>query len=327
MSPTTIRPGTGSYNCYYKRDTSGNWSNGGWLTDEVHVYDMAEFDGKMFACGYGLWGSDDGGANWSIDNWAGRRYAFLPYGDQLMTASSFSSWTSSGGFRYWKTSTKTWVTLSISAATAFPDQTSAVGSNLKLDPAGTSITNRLDPAHDLSASVLHMDLMTSFEAAGEASPIGVEDGNPKVGLYANSQGRICVRHGCLDAQGGYAGVVETETGMAVPTNGWCRVSVAFDATVEPGGDLPDVEMFSVRINGELLRSPAAYSGSWKDFWMAGTLPTPTSNGVWFPSGDGGPSKRDLACFVLKGSGKVDDVCVVSENPFAGPGERSLLLMR
>ena len=78
-------PGTSSYNCYYKRNLSGVWNKGGWVQDEVHVYDMAEFDGKMFACGYSLWRSDDGGATWYRHGiHSGRNYAFLPYGDQLI---------------------------------------------------------------------------------------------------------------------------------------------------------------------------------------------------------------------------------------------------
>ena len=130
-------PGTSDYNCYYKRDTSGKWSKGGWLTGEVHVYDMAEFDGKMFACGSGnyLWCSDDGGANWYQKKYphGGRNYAFLPYGDQLMTSQYYNDWNSGDVFRYWNKAQQIWaVPDPISAAMAFPDQSSAVGSNLKL---------------------------------------------------------------------------------------------------------------------------------------------------------------------------------------------------
>ena len=198
---------------------------------------------------------------------------------------------------------------------------------LQLDPAGAAITNRLDPAHDLSASVLHVDAMVSFEAAGEASPLGGADGAPKIAVYANNRGRLCILHGCLDAQGGRSGVVETETNAAVPTNGWCRLSVAFDATVEPGGTLPEVEMFCVRIDGEIVRSPAAYSASWSTDWSAGRLPQPSPGGVWFPSADKSAQSRALGGLVLKGSGKIDDLCVVEEDPFLGMGERALLLLR
>ena len=131
-------PGTSSYNCYYKRDTSGNWSNGGWLTGEVHVYDMAEFDGKMFACGSGnyLWRSDDGGANWYEQKrypLAGRKYAFLPYGDQLMTSTAYYDWNSGDVFRYWNKAQQIWaVPDPISAAMAFPDQSNLPGNDLKL---------------------------------------------------------------------------------------------------------------------------------------------------------------------------------------------------
>ena len=131
-------PGTSSYNCYYKRNTSGKWSNGGWLTGEVHVYDMAEFDGKMFACGSGnyLWRSDDGGANWYQQQrypLAGRKYAFLPYGDQLMTSTGYGDWNSRDAFRYWNKAQQIWaVPDPISAAMAFPDQSNLPGNNLKL---------------------------------------------------------------------------------------------------------------------------------------------------------------------------------------------------
>ena len=127
-------PGTSSYNCYYKRDRSGVWNNGGWVQDEVHVYDMAEFDGKMFACGYYLWCSDDGGATWKKNGThAGRNYAFLPYGDQLMTSTSYYDWNSGDVFRYWDKAQKIWaVPDPISAARAFPDQKNLPGNYLKL---------------------------------------------------------------------------------------------------------------------------------------------------------------------------------------------------
>ena len=127
-------PGTSSYNCYYKRDRSGVWNNGGWVQDEVHVYDMAEFDGKMFACGYYLWCSDDGGATWKKNGThAGRNYAFLPYGDQLMTSTSYYDWNSGDVFRYWNKATQTWdVPDAIRAARAFPDQKNLPGNYLKL---------------------------------------------------------------------------------------------------------------------------------------------------------------------------------------------------
>ena len=640
-------PGTSSYNCYYKRNLSGVWNKGGWVQGEVHVYDMAEFDGKMFACGYYLWRSDDGGATWyRHGTHSGRNYAFLPYGDQLMTSTSYYNWNSGDVFRYWNKATQTWaVPDAISAARAFPDQSNLPGNYLKLvrpaqfgnkclyigayefndhqndpfgayvstfngttfsataipaatgevpwdilvkdgtayllvqdrtllantdrryvnrvfastdaaswtelfsfrattfaisfekvgdtfyfgmgtkdrvcdecgtiyrvnpgdgpatvnfsaltqtvqedavtvsvpivlskaaasavsipftlggtalagadyqipaspltipagqtsgtidivlaadglaepaetiivvlgtptgatlgattthtltiaaseaapqadynaipyresfegarwndrplpaalapapgwrvpsscgavvaatgryaytgrrpipgghenilllDPSGATITNRLDPAHDLSAAVLHVDAMVSFEAAGEASPLGGANGTPKIGLYVNSQGRLCILHSRLDDQGDRSAVVETETGAIVPTNGWCRLSVAFDATVEPGGTLPAVEMFCVRIDGEIVRSPAAYSDSWSTDWSAGRLPQPSPGGVWFPSADKSAQSRALGGLVLKGSGKIDDLCVVEEDPFLGMGERALLLLR
>ena len=137
-------------------------------------------------------------------------------------------------------------------------------------------------------------------------------------------GRVFSR---LDDQGDRSAVVETETGAIVPTNGWCRLSVAFDATVEPGGTLPAVEMFCVRIDGEIVRSPAAYSDSWSTDWSAGRLPQPSPGGVWFPSADKSAQSRALGGLVLKGSGKIDDLCVVEEDPFLGMGERALLLLR
>ena len=86
-------------------------------------------------------------------------------------------------------------------------------------------------------------------------------------------------------------------------------------------------MFCVRIDGEIVRSPAAYSASWSTDWRAGNLPRPSPGGVWFPSADGGAKSRALGGLVLKGSGKIDDLCVVEEDPFLGMGERALLLLR
>lgn len=61
------------------------------------------------------------------------------------------------------------------------------------------------------------------------------------------------------------------------------------------------------------------------FWVK--LPQPSPGGVWFPSADKSAQSRALGGLVLKGSGKIDDLCVVEENPFLGIGERALILLR
>ena len=61
------------------------------------------------------------------------------------------------------------------------------------------------------------------------------------------------------------------------------------------------------------------------FWVK--LPQHSPGGVWFPSADKSAQSRALGGLVLKGSGKIDDLCVVEENPFLGIGERALILLR
>ena len=61
------------------------------------------------------------------------------------------------------------------------------------------------------------------------------------------------------------------------------------------------------------------------FWVK--LPQPSPGGVWFPSADKSAQSRALGGLVLKGSGKIADLCVVEENPFLGIGERALILLR
>ena len=61
------------------------------------------------------------------------------------------------------------------------------------------------------------------------------------------------------------------------------------------------------------------------FWVK--LPQPSPGGVWFPSADKSAQSRALGGLVLKGSGKIDDLCVVEEDPFLGIGERALILLR
>ena len=61
------------------------------------------------------------------------------------------------------------------------------------------------------------------------------------------------------------------------------------------------------------------------FWVK--LPQPSPGGVWFPSADKSAQSRALGGLVLKGSGKIDDLCAVEEDPFLGIGERALILLR
>jgi hypothetical protein len=92
-------------------------------------------------------------------------------------------------------------------------------------------------------------------------------------------------------------------------------------------DIGDPEMNGWTPGIWVTAASAAYSDSWSTDWSAGRLPQPSPGGVWFPSADKSAQSRALGGLVLKGSGKIDDLCVVEEDPFLGMGERALLLLR
>lgn len=65
---------------FYRRGkgVSGKWEKMRTLPDGVHCYDMAEFDGKLLACGYGTYESVDSGKTF-LRKPGPRYYAFLSF--------------------------------------------------------------------------------------------------------------------------------------------------------------------------------------------------------------------------------------------------------
>lgn len=65
---------------FYRRGkgVSGKWEKVRTLPDGVHCYDMAEFDGKLLACGYGTYESTDSGKTF-VRKPGPRYYTFLPF--------------------------------------------------------------------------------------------------------------------------------------------------------------------------------------------------------------------------------------------------------
>jgi len=64
---------------YYLRTSgaSGTWTRASKFNNDVHNYDMAEFDGCLFACGYNMWWSSDGGESYTIRGGGGERTTAL----------------------------------------------------------------------------------------------------------------------------------------------------------------------------------------------------------------------------------------------------------
>ena len=100
------------------------------------------------------------------------------------------------------------------------------------------------------------------------------------------------------------------------------VGFAYDQCQENGSDITFVDEIGEPIKCQLdTWNPDGESL----FWVK--LPQPSPGGVWFPSADKSAQSRALGGLVLKGSGKIDDLCVVEEDPFLGIGERALILLR
>ena len=96
-------------------------------------------------------------------------------------------------------------------------------------------------------------------------------------------------------------------------HGTCRADGSDVVFVDENGNPLDYQLDTWNPSGESL------------FWVK--LPQPSPGGVWFPSADKSAQSRALGGLVLKGSGKIDDLCVVEEDPFLGIGERALILLR
>lgn len=74
---------------FYRRGkgAAGKWEKVRTLPDGVHCYDMEEFDGKLFACGYGVYESADWGK--TVSHVRGPRYyAFLKFAKTLYAVAS-----------------------------------------------------------------------------------------------------------------------------------------------------------------------------------------------------------------------------------------------
>ena len=103
---------------------------------------------------------------------------------------------------------------------------------------------------------------------------------------------------------------QTEAGFAYTQ---CRADGSDVVFVDEIGEPINCQLDTWNPDGESL------------FWVK--LPQPSPGGVWFPSADKSAQSRALGGLVLKGSGKIDDLCVVEEDPFLGIGERALILLR
>ena len=81
---------------FYRRKKDGEWEKIRTLPDGVHNYDMAEFDGKLFAAGYGVGVSDDNGKTFKLLKQDFKRglidrcYSLLVFKKALFAPTAFS---------------------------------------------------------------------------------------------------------------------------------------------------------------------------------------------------------------------------------------------
>lgn len=69
---------------FYRKKEDGSWEKVRTMPDGVHNYDMAEFDGRIFSAGYGIYGSTNRGARmFKVGETFGRAYSFLPFKNAL----------------------------------------------------------------------------------------------------------------------------------------------------------------------------------------------------------------------------------------------------
>lgn len=197
---------------------------------------------------------------------------------------------------------------------------------LKVDTQGASLATPMLDAGFGSAKV-YVDMMAKFGVCFDFPAAVSNDVTAKTSVYLRQDGattNLVVFHGqkTLD---GFGAPIFTPVANGFDPNAWYRLTITLDATTNNIG----AEAFSVRINGEPLVSPAAYSDTWKTQIFSASY-TP-DGGTWFLSasrrlGSSGTNLTTFTGLTFDGEGLVDDLVVTYTSPTFVPGTVIMLAL-
>ncbi len=197
---------------------------------------------------------------------------------------------------------------------------------LKVNTQAAPLATPMLDAGFASAKV-YVDMMAKFGVCLDFPAAVSNDVTAKTSVYLRQDGastNLVVFHGqkTLD---GFGAPIFTPVANGFDPNAWCRLTITLDATTNNTG----AEAFSVRINGEPLVSPVAYSDTWKTQIFSESY-TP-DGGSWFLSasrrlGSSGTNLTTFTGLTFDGEGFVDDLVVTYTNPTFVPGTVIMLAL-
>lgn len=185
---------------------------------------------------------------------------------------------------------------------------------LKVDTQGEALSTPALDAGFANAKV-YVDMMAKF-GVSEELPVAVSnDVTAKASIFFHAAGAITnlvVFHG-QKSETGFGAPLFTSVSNGLDPNAWYRLTITLDATTNNAG----AEAFSIRINGEPVISPLAYSDTWKTQIFNPSFGP--DGGSWFLSASRrqGASGTNLTTFTgltFDGEGLVDDLVVTPYQP-------------
>ncbi len=190
---------------------------------------------------------------------------------------------------------------------------------LKLNTEDGILTNTL-VSTDINDSTIYMDTLIQF-VPSETTPttLTAADSGIKAAIFVDANTNLVVYHGVLTD--GYVVdtrvIPNTNEVIAATHNGtnWVRLTIYVKA-IGGSDDLPPVEMFQVRTNGQPVQSPNAYDDTWEGSWRSGTPPSISSAGTWFRTATDACGLFNALCF--QGTGYLDDLVVTTVEPTFTP---------
>jgi alpha-galactosidase len=197
---------------------------------------------------------------------------------------------------------------------------------LKVDTQGTSLaTPTLDAG--FTSSKVYVDMMAKFGVCLDMPAAVSNDITAKTSVFLRMNGattNLVVFHGQKSLDG-FGAPIFTSVANGFDPNAWCRLTITLDATTNNIG----AEAFSVRINGEPMISPAAYSDTWKTQVFSESYAP--DGGTWFLSasrrlGSSGTNLTTFTGLTFDGEGLVDDLVVTYTNPTFVPGTVIMLAL-
>ncbi len=190
------------------------------------------------------------------------------------------------------------------------------------DPLSTPVFNAV-----FDTTKMYVDMMAKFGVSADLPVAVSNDVTAKASVFLQADGattNLVVFHGQKTGDG-FGAPVFTAVASGFDPEMWCRLTVTLDATTNNGG----AEAFSVRINGEPLVSPAAYSDTWKTQIFSESY-TP-DGGRWFLSasrrlGSSGTNLTTFTGLTFDGEGFVDDLVVTPYPPAFAQGTVIMLAL-